>query len=239
MLKAFAGAPIDILELRYFNPIGGLAWWLNRFAKHRSLDDDAVNAQIRIFDKYVLPLSRMVDPSDPRLLRPVADLRGATRDDLGRHPRAQRGDRDRRDDCGRLRGAHRGQSGALRDRRRRRRIDRPDRQDRRGSRREGGSPSPQHRLRPLAEERHRGGAVRHDRDLRCGRDLSGLRHPRAGAASSRRLRHGGWPASGAALPAIDAENADAGAVALPGRVDRRPPDIPTSIPACACSAAPP
>lgn len=62
MRKAFAGAPVDILELRYFNPIGGLAWWLNRFAKHRSLDDDAVNAQIRIFDKYVLPLSRMVDP---------------------------------------------------------------------------------------------------------------------------------------------------------------------------------
>jgi SAM-dependent methyltransferase len=62
MRKACAGAPIDILELRYFNPIGGLAWWVNRFAKHRTLDDDAVNAQIRIFDKYVLPVSRMVDP---------------------------------------------------------------------------------------------------------------------------------------------------------------------------------
>jgi SAM-dependent methyltransferase len=62
MRKAFAGAPVDILELRYFNPIGGLAWWLNRFAKHRTLDDNAVNAQIRIFDRYVLPLSRMVDP---------------------------------------------------------------------------------------------------------------------------------------------------------------------------------
>jgi SAM-dependent methyltransferase len=62
LLKAFTGAPVDILELRYFNPIGGLAWWLNRFAKHRTLDDDAVNAQIRIFDKYLLPISRMVDP---------------------------------------------------------------------------------------------------------------------------------------------------------------------------------
>jgi SAM-dependent methyltransferase len=62
MLKALAGAPVEILELRYFNPIGGLAWWLNRFAQHRSLDDDAVNAQIRIFDKYVLPVSKMVDP---------------------------------------------------------------------------------------------------------------------------------------------------------------------------------
>jgi SAM-dependent methyltransferase len=62
MLKACAGAPIEILELRYFNSIGGLAWWVNRFAKHRSLDAGAVNAQIRIFDKYVLPISRMVDP---------------------------------------------------------------------------------------------------------------------------------------------------------------------------------
>ena len=62
MLKACAGAPLEILELRYFNPIGGLAWWVNRFAKHRSLDADAVNAQIRIFDKYILPVSRMVDP---------------------------------------------------------------------------------------------------------------------------------------------------------------------------------
>jgi SAM-dependent methyltransferase len=62
MLKACAGAPVEILELRYFNPIGGLAWWVNRFAKHRSLDADSVNAQIRIFDKYILPVSRMVDP---------------------------------------------------------------------------------------------------------------------------------------------------------------------------------
>jgi SAM-dependent methyltransferase len=62
MLKACAGAPVEILELRYFNPIGGLAWWINTFAKHESLDDSAVNAQIRIFDKYILPVSRLVDP---------------------------------------------------------------------------------------------------------------------------------------------------------------------------------
>jgi SAM-dependent methyltransferase len=62
MLKTFAGTPVDVLELRYFNPVGGLAWWLNRFARHRTLDDDAVNAQIRIFDKYVLPVSKLVDP---------------------------------------------------------------------------------------------------------------------------------------------------------------------------------
>jgi SAM-dependent methyltransferase len=62
MLKACACAPIEILELRYFNPIGGLGWWANRFAKYRSLDANAVNAQVRIFDKYLLPLSRLLDP---------------------------------------------------------------------------------------------------------------------------------------------------------------------------------
>jgi SAM-dependent methyltransferase len=62
MRKACAGAPVEILELRYFNPIGGLAWWVNSFARHRSLDGSAVNAQIRIFDRYVLPVSRLVDP---------------------------------------------------------------------------------------------------------------------------------------------------------------------------------
>ena len=62
MLKACGGAPIEILKLCYFNPIGGLAWWVNSLARHESLDDGAVNAQIRIFDKYVLPASRLIDP---------------------------------------------------------------------------------------------------------------------------------------------------------------------------------
>jgi SAM-dependent methyltransferase len=62
MRNSCSGTPLEILEMRYFNPIGGLAWWINSFVKHQSLDDSAVNAQIRIFDKYVLPLSRLVDP---------------------------------------------------------------------------------------------------------------------------------------------------------------------------------
>jgi SAM-dependent methyltransferase len=62
MLRACSEAPIDILELRYFNPIGGLGWWANRFAKYRSLDADAVNAQVRIFERYILPVSRLLDP---------------------------------------------------------------------------------------------------------------------------------------------------------------------------------
>jgi SAM-dependent methyltransferase len=62
MLTAVAGVPGEVVSLRYFNPIGGFAWWINTFASHSSLDDDAVNAQIRIFDRYVLPISKLVDP---------------------------------------------------------------------------------------------------------------------------------------------------------------------------------
>lgn len=46
----------------YFNPVGGAGWWVNRLMTHRSLNDTAVNAQIALFDKWAIPLSRSVDP---------------------------------------------------------------------------------------------------------------------------------------------------------------------------------
>ncbi len=52
-----------IVELRYFNPIGGIGWWVNRLRRYDSLNDGAINGQIRFFDKYVLPVSRMIDPA--------------------------------------------------------------------------------------------------------------------------------------------------------------------------------
>ncbi|MBA3857747.1 MAG: hypothetical protein C0507_12640 [Cyanobacteria bacterium PR.3.49] len=51
-----------IIVNKYFNPIGGLGWWVNGFFKHKSLNDNAVNGQIEVFDKYVLPISRSIDP---------------------------------------------------------------------------------------------------------------------------------------------------------------------------------
>jgi SAM-dependent methyltransferase len=51
-----------MVELRYFNSIGGLGWWVNRLRRYDSLNDGAINGQIRFFDKYVVPVSRMVDP---------------------------------------------------------------------------------------------------------------------------------------------------------------------------------
>lgn len=54
--------PVDLLRLSYFNPIGGLGWLANRLKRHNSLNDSAVNGQIALFDKYIVPVSRALDP---------------------------------------------------------------------------------------------------------------------------------------------------------------------------------
>jgi SAM-dependent methyltransferase len=54
--------PVAVETLCYFNPIGGAGWWLNRFRRHKSLNSDLVNGQIVLFENYVLPVSRALDP---------------------------------------------------------------------------------------------------------------------------------------------------------------------------------
>jgi hypothetical protein len=54
--------PVEIVKLRYMNPIGGIGWWLNSFTRPGSLDSRSVNAQIRLFDRYAVPISRALDP---------------------------------------------------------------------------------------------------------------------------------------------------------------------------------
>ena len=51
-----------IAMLCYFNQVGGIGWWANRFSSYTSLENDAINRQIRVFDRYVVPLSRACDP---------------------------------------------------------------------------------------------------------------------------------------------------------------------------------
>lgn len=50
----------DLLQLRYTNPLGGLGWWANTLVRKKSLNDLHVNVQIRLFDRFVLPLSRLL-----------------------------------------------------------------------------------------------------------------------------------------------------------------------------------
>ena len=57
-----AALPIRMKRLSYFNPVGGIGWWVNKFWRPTSLEDAAVNAQIRTFDRYGVPVSRALDP---------------------------------------------------------------------------------------------------------------------------------------------------------------------------------
>lgn len=54
--------PVTIEKLCYFNPLGALGWYLNSFRRHDSLNSEAVNGQILFFERYVLPVSRFLDP---------------------------------------------------------------------------------------------------------------------------------------------------------------------------------
>jgi SAM-dependent methyltransferase len=56
-------AGLEIVRCDYFNSIGGLGWLANRALRHKSLNDKAVNSQISLFDKWLVPLSRLADPA--------------------------------------------------------------------------------------------------------------------------------------------------------------------------------
>jgi SAM-dependent methyltransferase len=56
-------AGLEVVRCDYFNPIGGLGWLANRAVRHGSLNDTAVNSQIALFDKWIAPVSRLVDPA--------------------------------------------------------------------------------------------------------------------------------------------------------------------------------
>ncbi len=58
----FDGTGLAILEQAYFNPVGGLGWWVNRYRRHDDIDSREVNAQVVFFDRYVLPFSRALNP---------------------------------------------------------------------------------------------------------------------------------------------------------------------------------
>jgi SAM-dependent methyltransferase len=59
-------ADLEVVRCDYFNSIGGLGWLANRTLRHGSLNDKAVNSQIALFDKWLVPLSRWADPATRR-----------------------------------------------------------------------------------------------------------------------------------------------------------------------------
>lgn len=56
-----AGSDAAVIQSHYFNAVGGLGWWLNKALRHSSLDSGAVNSQIRFFDRFVVPVARVLD----------------------------------------------------------------------------------------------------------------------------------------------------------------------------------
>jgi SAM-dependent methyltransferase len=52
----------EVLMVEYFNPVGAVGWFLNRFLSHQSLESRQVQGQVQFFDRYVLPVSRMLNP---------------------------------------------------------------------------------------------------------------------------------------------------------------------------------
>jgi SAM-dependent methyltransferase len=51
-----------VARMEYFNPVGGVGWFANRFVRHRDIDAVNVNAQVVVFDRYLIPLSRAINP---------------------------------------------------------------------------------------------------------------------------------------------------------------------------------
>lgn len=58
----------EVRELKYVNPLGGAAWWLNaRLLKPTSLSDPAISRQILWYDRFVQPVSRAINPLTSRV----------------------------------------------------------------------------------------------------------------------------------------------------------------------------
>lgn len=65
--RVAAQANASVEFVRYFNAIGGLGWLANGLKHYESLADQSINSQISIFDRYIVPVARVVDP----FFRPV------------------------------------------------------------------------------------------------------------------------------------------------------------------------
>jgi SAM-dependent methyltransferase len=57
----------QIVEYEYFNPIGGIGWYFNKFVRHNDLDSKSANKQMQVFDKYVVPVSKTINPLSKRI----------------------------------------------------------------------------------------------------------------------------------------------------------------------------
>ena len=62
-----AGLNVDIIMNEYFNSIGGLGWWVNKLRTHKDLDSKNINKQVIIFEKYIVPVSKFINPFSKKI----------------------------------------------------------------------------------------------------------------------------------------------------------------------------
>ena len=61
MRQVVAKVDCEIIQIEYFNVIGAIGWWANKFVTHKSLDNKSLNLQVQYFDKYVVPISKKLN----------------------------------------------------------------------------------------------------------------------------------------------------------------------------------
>jgi SAM-dependent methyltransferase len=57
-------AGLEVVMVRHFNRFGVLPWWINGRLRPK-LDSAVVGAQVRLFDRYFVPVSRLLDAVAP------------------------------------------------------------------------------------------------------------------------------------------------------------------------------
>ena len=76
-LRDLLGLSVAVVTLKYMNPIGGFGRSLNSVARPASLNSAAINRQILIFDRYILPISKILQSAISLVFRSISDLHRA------------------------------------------------------------------------------------------------------------------------------------------------------------------
>jgi SAM-dependent methyltransferase len=60
--RKLAVAGLEEIALRYVNVVGAMGWFVNnRLITHRDLSAPSINGQIRLFDRFLIPLLKLVE----------------------------------------------------------------------------------------------------------------------------------------------------------------------------------
>ncbi len=66
MVQVLPKHGVEVIRTAYFNPIGGIGWWVNRLMRHDNIDSTGINRQVEVFDRYILPISKGINPLTQR-----------------------------------------------------------------------------------------------------------------------------------------------------------------------------